>query len=80
MPNQDDCPECSNQYKGYRQSRTNRRFVHERLDHPQDMDWRIKNEGVHNRLGKRGYDQNWAGRDKGEKSMISKRDNVVLEV
>ena len=28
------------------------------------MDRCIKNEGVHDRLGKRAYDQNWIGRDK----------------
>jgi len=27
------------------------------------MDRRIKNEGVHDRLGKRAYDQSWAGHD-----------------
>jgi hypothetical protein len=28
-----------------------------------NVDQRIKNEEVHDRLGKRAYDQNWAGRD-----------------
>ena len=27
------------------------------------MDRRIKNEGVHDRLGKRAYDQSWASHD-----------------
>jgi hypothetical protein len=27
------------------------------------MDWHIKNEGVHDWLGKRAYDQSWADRD-----------------
>ena len=27
------------------------------------MDRRVKNKGVHDRLGKSAYDQNWAGRD-----------------
>ena len=31
LPTRDNCPECSDQYSEYRQSRVNRRSVHERL-------------------------------------------------
>jgi hypothetical protein len=34
------------------------------------MDHRIKNEEVHNRLGKRGYDQNWASHDEERKEYV----------
>ena len=37
------------------------------------MDRRIKIEGVHNRLGKRTYDQNWVGRDE-EKEYVWQED------
>jgi hypothetical protein len=33
------------------------------------MDQRVKNEGVHDRLGKRAYDQSWASHD-GEKEYV----------
>ena len=33
------------------------------------MDQCIKNKGVHDRLGKRAYDESWAGRD-GEKEYV----------
>ena len=33
------------------------------------MDRRVKNKGVHDRLGKRAYDQSWVGRD-GEKEYV----------
>jgi hypothetical protein len=32
--------------------------MYERLDHPQDIDWRIKKESIHDQLGKRVLDQN----------------------
>jgi len=66
LPTRNNCPECSDQYWEYRQSRTNRRFVHERLDHPQDMDWRIKKETVHDRLGKSIADQDLADHEEKE--------------
>jgi len=59
-----NCPECSNQYLEFRQSQANRRSIHERLSYQSNnMDRCIKNEGVDDRLGKRAYNQNWAGRD-----------------
>lgn len=58
LPTQNNCPECSEQYLEYRQSRTNRQSMYERLDHPQDIDWRIKKESIHDQLGKRVLDQN----------------------
>ena len=39
------------------------------------MDRRIKNKGVHDRLGKRTYDQNWAGR--GEEKVCLARGPMV---
>ena len=48
-----DCPECSNQYREYRQSQTNRQSIHAQdAYHHNDMDWRLKNGSVHNWLGK----------------------------
>ena len=59
-----NCPKCSNQYAEFRQSQANRRSIHERLSYQSnDMDRRIKNKGVYNRLGNRVHDQNWADRD-----------------
>jgi hypothetical protein len=58
LPTRNNCPECSEQYLEYRQSRTNRQSMYERLDHPQDIDWRIKKESIHDQLGKRVLDQN----------------------
>jgi hypothetical protein len=42
------------------------------------MDRYIKNEGVHDRLGKHTYDQNWAGRDE-EKEYIWQEDQWCPE-
>ena len=58
-PTRRNCPKCSNQYSGFRPSQANHWSIHERLSYQSnDMDRHVKNEGVHNRLGKRGYDQN----------------------
>jgi hypothetical protein len=43
------------------------------------MDRRIKNEGVHDWLGKRMYDQNWANHDEGEKDYVWQEANGVQE-
>ena len=68
MPTRRNFPECNNQYSEFRQSQANRWTIHECLSYQSDdMDRRIKNEGVHDRLGKRVYDQNWAGRDEEKK-------------
>jgi hypothetical protein len=37
--------------------------VYERLDHPQDIDRRLKREVIHDKLGKRVLDQNLAGNE-----------------
>jgi hypothetical protein len=42
LPTRNNCPECSEQYWEYKQSRTNHQSVYERLDHPRDMDRRVK--------------------------------------
>ena len=64
MPTRHNYPECSNQYSEFRQSQTNYRSIHERLSYQSNnIDQRIKNEGGHDQLGKRAYDQNWADCD-----------------
>lgn len=60
LPTRNNCPECSDQYWEYRQSRTNCRSVYKHLDHPQDMDRRIKRETVHDRLWKKVVNQDLA--------------------
>ena len=52
----------------HRQFQSNRRSIHERLNYQSNiMDRCIKNKGVHDRLGKRVHDQNWADRDEEKK-------------
>jgi hypothetical protein len=34
------------------------------------MNWHVKNEEIHNQLGKREHDQNWANRDEEEKEYV----------
>ena len=61
MPTRYNCPECSKQYWEFRQSQANRRSIHAREEYHHDsMDQRLKNRSVHDRLGKRVVDQNWA--------------------
>jgi hypothetical protein len=49
------------------------------------MDWRVKNEEVHDQLGKRAYDQNWVSHDEKKEyvsqrgAMVSRRSNKELE-
>lgn len=63
LPTVNNCPECSDQYREYRRSQTNHRSVHNKIRYPYDgMDRRIKNN-VHDRLGKRVIDQNWADKE-----------------
>jgi hypothetical protein len=59
-PARNNCPECCDQYLGYRQSRVNRHPVHERLgvQFPED-NRRLKISGSKNRQGKRFADQDW---------------------
>ena len=46
------------------QSQANRRSIYKCLDYRyNNMDRRIKNKGVHDRLGKCVHDQNWADHD-----------------
>ena len=60
LPTRHDYPECSNQYREYRQSQTNRRSIHAQdAYHHNNMDRRLKNKSVHDRLGKRVIDQDW---------------------
>ena len=61
LPTRHDCPECSNQYREYRQSQTNRRSIHaQNAYHHNNMDRRLKNKSVHDRLRKRVVDQDCA--------------------
>jgi hypothetical protein len=61
LPTRNNCPECSEQYWEFRQSQAKRRSIHARDEyHHNNMDRRLKNRSIHNRLGKRVVDQNWA--------------------
>ena len=56
-----DCPECSNQYREYRQSQTSHRSIHAQdAYHHNNMDRCLKNRSVYDRLRKWVVDQNWA--------------------
>ena len=57
LPTRHNCPECSNQYREYRQSQTKHRSIHAQdAYHHNNMDRRLKNKSVHDRLGKRVVD------------------------
>ena len=61
MPTRNNCPEYSEQYWEFRQSQANRQPIHAQdACHHNNMDRRLKNGSVHNRLGKGVVDQNWA--------------------
>ena len=61
MPTKNNCPECNEQYWEFRRSQANRRCIHARDEyHNNNMDLRLKNRSVHDWLGKRDVDQNWA--------------------
>ena len=61
LPTRNNCLECSEQYWEFRQSQANHRSIHARLEyHHDNMDRRLKNRSVHDQLGKRVVDQNWA--------------------
>ena len=60
LPTRNDCPECNGQYWEFRQSQANRRSIHARDEYHHNMDRCLKNRGIHDRLGKRVVDQNWA--------------------
>ena len=62
LPTKNNCPECNKQYWEFRQSQVNRRSIHDRIEYQHnDVDRRLKNRSIHDRLGKRVVDQNWAG-------------------
>ena len=52
--------QCSKQYWEFKQSQANLRSIHARIEYHHNMDQRLKNRSVHDRLGKRVVDQNWA--------------------
>ena len=69
LPTKDNCPKCNNQCWEYMQSQVNHRSVQDCYQ-SNDMDRRIKNEkrlSVHDRLGKRVHNQNWADREEKDK-------------
>jgi hypothetical protein len=60
LPARNNCHECSDQYLWYRQSRVNRRSVHERLGAQFHEDnRRLKISSSKNQQGKRFADQDW---------------------
>jgi hypothetical protein len=60
LPAKNNCLECSAQYSEYRQSRANRRSVHERLGiHFSENDRRLKINSFESRQRKRFADQGW---------------------
>ena len=60
MPTRNNCPEYSEQYWEFRQSQVNCRYIHDRIEYQRnDVDWRLKNRSIHDRLRKRVVDQNW---------------------
>ena len=75
MPTRHDCSECSDQYQEYRQSQTSRCSIHAQdAYHHNNMDRRLKNKSVHDRLGKRVVDQDWADH---EEDMLGRKANGV---
>ena len=61
LPTRHDCPWCSNQNWEFRQSQINRRSIHAQdAYHHNNMNRRLKNKSIHDRLGKRVVDQDWA--------------------
>ena len=66
MPTRHDCPECSDQYWEFRQSQINCRSIHAQdAYHHNNMDRCLKNKSIHDRLGKRVIDQDWADHEEG---------------
>ena len=60
LPSHNNCLECSDQYRGYRQSQTSRQSVHDRLgDRLYEEDRRVKYDDDRY-YGKRAADQSWA--------------------
>ena len=61
LPTRNNCPEYNGQYWEFRQSQVNRWSIHDRIEYKHnDVDQRLKNRSIHDQLGKRVVDQNWA--------------------
>ena len=60
FPTRNNYPECSDQYWEFRQSQANHRSIHAQDAYHNNMDRRLKNGSVHNWLGKRVVNQDWA--------------------
>ena len=61
LPTRNNCLECSEQYWEFRQSQANRWSIHDQIEYQHnDVDRRLKNRSIHDRLGKWVIDQNWA--------------------
>ena len=83
LPTKNNCPEYSEQYWEFSQSQANRRSVRAQNEyHHNNMDRRLKNRSVHDRLGKQVVDQSWADYEEedNEKSMFGRKGNGVQEV
>ena len=77
LPARNNCPECSEQYHGYRQARVNRRPIQERLGarFPED-DRRLKNEDSKPHVSKRIADQAWADVEDSDDDLDSPQEYV----
>ena len=61
LPTRNNCPEYREQYWEFRQSQVNSWSIHDQIEYQcNDVDRRLKNRSIHDRLGKRVVDQNWA--------------------
>ena len=82
LPTRNNYPEYNEQYWEFRQSQANRRSIHAQdAYHHNNMDWRLKNRSVHDRLGKRVVDQNWADYEEVmRKNMFGRKASGVQEV
>ena len=80
LPTRNNCPECIEQYWEFRQSQANRQSIHARDEYRHNnIDRRLKNISVHDRLGKGVVDQNWLIMEKKimKKNMFSRKGNGV---
>ena len=61
LPTRNNFLECNEQYWKSRQSQVKHQFIYDRIEYQRnDVDRRLKNRSIHDRLGKRVVDQNWA--------------------
>ena len=71
LPTRNNCPECNEQYCEFRQSQVNCRSIHDQIEYQHnDVDRRLKNRSVHDRLRKRVVDQNWANYEEEDEEYV----------